>query len=341
MRSMHLALVCAVAWATVAVCSANLKFKILHFNDFHARIEPDSEGHGHCFSHHQDEGRCHGGMARMKTLIDEERKDDLPMYILNAGDDFVGTEWNTQYKGKANAHFMKKLGITAMTLGNHEFDWGPDVLLDFVKSIDYPVISSNFKANGHPLGEFVKDYITIDVNGTKVGICGPSTQYTNTGSKPWPGEMTKWFPAAKRCVWRLRHREKAKIVIVLTHVGFDGDQKIARHIGGVDLVIGGHTHAFLYSGTAPLLSKKAGTRDWPVGEYPTWVESRVKPGTKVPVVQAKAFGRYVGRIVMEFDKKGNLLEFDGYPMLMGDEDSERPVAMDGDIEKEVKEWRKW
>lgn len=59
-------------------------------------------------------GRCHGGIARMKTVIDRERSEGLRTLVLNAGDDFVGTIWNTRFKGRANSHFMKKLGITAM-----------------------------------------------------------------------------------------------------------------------------------------------------------------------------------------------------------------------------------
>lgn len=55
----------------------------------------------------------------MKTVIDNERSEGMPTLVLNAGDDFVGTEWNTRYKGKANAHFMSKLGITAM-VGSYE-----------------------------------------------------------------------------------------------------------------------------------------------------------------------------------------------------------------------------
>lgn len=90
-----------------------------------------------------------------------------------------------------------------------------------MKSVDYPIISSNFKANGHPLGAYVKNYITLDVDGMKVGICGPSTLYTNTGSRPYPTEMTDWLSAARNCVKQLKEQEGAKIIIAMTHVGYD------------------------------------------------------------------------------------------------------------------------
>jgi len=57
----------------------------------------------------------------MKALIDQERAKGLPVLVLNAGDDFIGTEWDNRYQGKATAHFMNQLGITAMVSRNLVF----------------------------------------------------------------------------------------------------------------------------------------------------------------------------------------------------------------------------
>ena len=104
----------ALAALAATGVEAYTKFVILHFNDFHARIDPDSEGHGYCFHGDANVGRCHGGIARMKTIIQRERAKGVPVIVLNAGDNFVGTEWDNRYQGSATAHFMNQLGITAM-----------------------------------------------------------------------------------------------------------------------------------------------------------------------------------------------------------------------------------
>lgn len=78
-----------------------------------------------------------------------------------------------------------------------------------------------------------------------------------------------------------------------------------------------------------------GTRDTPVATYPLWVKAN--SGRSIPVVQAKAFGRYIGRLVLEFDDEGNLVDLEGWPILMGDWASEKVVPMDSAIQSEVKE----
>jgi hypothetical protein len=59
-------------------------------------------------------GRCGGGIARMKTLVDRERRADPSLLLLNAGDDFIGTVWDHKYGSKAAAHFQSRLQPDAM-----------------------------------------------------------------------------------------------------------------------------------------------------------------------------------------------------------------------------------
>lgn len=80
-------------------------------------------------------------------------------------------------------------------------------------------------------------------------------------------------------------KEGVNIVIALGHSGYDKDQEIARDCPLVDIVVGAHSHSFLYTGTPP-------DTDFVEGPYPTVVEQ--KSGKKVPVVQASAFSKYMG-----------------------------------------------
>lgn len=79
-----------------------------------------------------------------------------------------------------------------------------------------------------------------------------------------------------------------KIIIALGHSGYEKDQEIARNCPLVDVVVGGHSHSFLYTGTPPPESEDV------AGPYPTVVEQQ--SGKKVPVVQAFKFSKYIGKL---------------------------------------------
>lgn len=78
-----------------------------------------------------------------------------------------------------------------------------------------------------------------------------------------------------------------EIIIALGHSGYDKDKEIARDCPLVDVVVGAHSHSFLYTGTPPDM-------DFVEGPYPTVIEQ--KSGKKVPVVQASAFSKYIGKL---------------------------------------------
>jgi len=154
--------------------------------------------------------------------------------------------------------------------------------------------------------------------------------------------MSDDYSAADACVAGLKS-EGAKIVILLTHVGFGGDKELAGRVPEVDIVIGGHSHVFLYDGTPPALSHGHGSthRDHVDSSYPTWVDSWSAPGKKVPVLQAKAFSRYIGKVEVEFDSEGNLVGLHGHPILLGDTSSDVQVTPDQGVVDQIKQWRNW
>ena len=98
------------------------------------------------------------------------------------------------------------------------------------------------------------------------------------------------------------------ILIALGHSGYEVDQAIAAGVPDIDLVVGGHSHSFLYSGAAPSVEK-------PSGPYPTLVR---QPGTRrvVPVVQAYAYTKYLGVFKLQFDEDGEVVGWEGEPKLL-------------------------
>ncbi|MEM7189668.1 MAG: metallophosphoesterase, partial [Pseudomonadota bacterium] len=133
---MRLALFAAVL-ALPAMAQAET-LTILHTNDVHSRIEPISKYNSGCRPGDNDEGKCFGGAARMATAVRAARADAHNSILVDGGDQFQGSLYYTFYKGKAAAEMMNAIGYDAMTVGNHEFDDGPEVLRGFMDALDFP-----------------------------------------------------------------------------------------------------------------------------------------------------------------------------------------------------------
>jgi len=99
------------------------------------------------------------------------------------------------------------------------------------------------------------------------------------------------------------HSEGVRVIIALGHSGYEVDLELARLVGRLDLVVGGHSHTFLYT-PANATDIPA---DAPGGPYPTYVKNEEFSGKVIPVVQAKAFTKYLGELKLRFDNKGDLL----------------------------------
>jgi 5'-nucleotidase len=107
----------------------------------------------------------------------------------------------------------------------------------------------------------------------------------------------------------LREKHGVNIIIVLSHCGLDVDREIAQYGGtDIDIIVGGHTHTFLFSGPNP-----PGT-DTPQDNYPV-VETQ-KSGHRVLIVQASAFTKYLGDITLYFDDNGIIQHYEGEPIYL-------------------------
>ena len=104
--------------------------------------------------------------------------------------------------------------------------------------------------------------------------------------------------------------EGVDIIIAVGHSGYRKDKELAAKVPDLDMVIGGHSHSFLYPE-----SKRWPSREKPVGPYPT-VVVQPKTGRKVPVVQAYAFTKYLGYLELEFDDQGEVVSMSGDPILL-------------------------
>ncbi|KAF4092161.1 hypothetical protein AMELA_G00017720 [Ameiurus melas] len=314
-----LLLLCA-SWRLVA---ADWELTLLHTNDVHARVEETNKDSGKC-----TKGGCFAGVARRYTKIKEIRRSVQNVLLLDAGDQFQGTVWFNYYKGSEAAHFMNKLGYDAMALGNHEFDNGVDGLKPFLQQVNCTVLSANIKAT-NPVASQISGlyfpYKIINVGSEKVGIVGYTSRETPALS------MTGPYLNFEDEVTVLQH-EVNKLttlgvnkIIALGHSGFETDKEIAKKVRGVDVVIGGHSNTFLFTGDPP-------STEVPAGRYPLFVQS--EDGRSVPVVQAYAFGKYLGYLNVTFDSEGKVLKAVGNPILLNSS-----IPEDPDIKADVDSWK--
>lgn len=315
----------AVVWCVFFVVPVSgFDLTLLHTNDVHARIEQFNRYGTNCSDDNAASGKCFGGVARRKTKVREIRASHENVLLLDAGDHFLGTLWFNYYKGQAASHFMREIGYDAMCLGNHEFDLGVDGLVAFLDNVTFPVVSVNTDVTEEPLlhNKFASSH-EFTMSGEKVGVIGFITQETayisNAGQTVHFADVLTSIEAE---VTRLTNSGVNKI-IALGHAGYAMDQQVAQ-IEGVDVVVGGHTNTFLYTGLDP-------SSEVAEGAYPTVVHRST--GSQCLVVQAFTWGKYLGYLNLTFDAQGHVTNYSGNPVLL-----DNTVTQDPDLLSQVQEW---
>lgn len=263
----------------------------LHLNDTHANLD---------------------NVAKRVAVVKEKREENPETIVVDAGDVFSGTLYFNEFKGQADVAFMNLMQVDVMTFGNHEFDLGASkeghrALVDFIKAAQFPFVSSNVDFSKDPIfkGLFntkikknAKDSqiytgIVKEVEGEKIGFFGLTTEETATISNPGSITFQNYIKQAQKMVDEFEKMGVNKVVAV-THIGFDdnaaidNDQQLAKHVDGIDVIIGGHSHTKL--------------------EQPVVVEEGKEPTV---IVQGYQYGDYVGSLDVSFDKNGVVSKYEG------------------------------
>ena len=278
---------------------------IIHTNDVHDRVEPVTAFNNTCRARDREKKRCFGGYARLMTLVHDLRAKATNPLVLSGGDQFQGSLFYRTHKGTLAAKAMNLIGYDATAVGNHEFDDGPKTLARFVRTVRFPVVSTNIDATADPhLKGLIKPIVVLTVGGQRIGIVGYTIEDTAILSKP--GGKVRFaraeavLPAA---IARLNAQGIDKIVAV-SHAGFFRDKRVAAAVDGIDVIVGGHSNTLLGNGVR-------GAR----GPYPVVVRS--PSGAPVLVVQAAAYSRFVARLAVEFDAKGVAKRWSGNAIPVG------------------------
>ncbi|NML72613.1 LysM peptidoglycan-binding domain-containing protein [Rhizobium sp. S-51] len=285
---------------------ADFELNILHINDFHSRIEAINKFDSTCSPEEAGKNECFGGVARMKTAIDARRGElkDTNLLVLDAGDQFQGSLFYTTYKSAPIAEFMNGIGFDAMAIGNHEFDDGPEELARFIDALKFPMISGNVLAGlNTPIADKYKPYIIKEFGADKVAVV--SVLATDTDETSSPGDDVLFIDEISYLKDAVKEIEAAGVnkIVLLSHVGYTVDQRIAAAVDGIDVIVGGHSHTLLSS-----------TDEKAAGPYPTLVKN--PSGKDVPIVTAYAYSKYLGDLKVVFDDAGAVKSAEGAPKLL-------------------------
>jgi len=317
MLRISLVFLAVLVFLSTAVAQESFRLTIMHTNDTHTYHEPDADGNG--------------GVAIMKTVIDQIRAEAPNSLLLDAGDRFTGTLFHSRYLGADNAQIMNLLGFDAMTLGNHEFDNGEQVLADFIDSVNFPIVAANIEVPAtSPLNGRILPYVVIDVNGQPVGIIGFTTPETRFLARV-SADTTFQEDAVEvvQSIVDALTAEGVNKIILLAHLSYRSQLELASQVTGVDVMIGGDSETLLSN-----IYAAAGGRYNAVveGPYPTVVMS--PNGEPVLVVQAFRHNRYLGRLDVTFNADGVATRWNGDNILMS-----RYIPADPEVQALLEELR--
>lgn len=234
---LKLAIIGTALCSTIPVFAAQTTVKILHTNDTHSNVK--------------DDGKSIIGFAKLATFVETE-KTNGNVLMLDAGDMFQGLPFANIEKGHSIVEIVNQVGYDAMTIGNHEFDFGADNLMSIMNKLNYPVIAANVLKGEE---QAVQPYIVKEFDDVKVGVFGMATP--ETAFKTHPDNVVGYtfadiIETADATVKTLKETEKVDVVVMLSHLGLEeGDYTsdlVAKGVEGIDVIVDGHSHTTLPEG---------------------------------------------------------------------------------------------
>lgn len=212
---------------------------VLHTNDTHSHIDPQRGS--------EDAGQM--GVIERAAFVDSVRRADgcKNVLYLDAGDFDQGSSYFTILKGDLEARLLRSMGVDAVALGNHEFDNGVDELARRMRIYGGDVLCANYDFSDNALRDIVKPYAIYKRGGFKIGVIGVLADVASVVDVNIAKDLHYQDPVEPVTKWAkyLRDEKKCDLVLVLSHLGLDGDLYLARNSRGLDAIVGGHSHTNL------------------------------------------------------------------------------------------------
>ena len=233
--------------------------RIVHTNDFHHRLD----------------GR---GIEALRAALREPGAP--PTLYLDAGDAVKAGNVGVSPLGEPTLRALTGLGCAAMTLGNREFHVSRPVFARKIADAGFPVLCANLRSKAPGGSVPTVASVVCEVGGVKVGVFGLTVpMVTERMGARHLSDFLFDEPVSVARAMVAELRERAEVVILLSHLGLRTDEKVAESVEGIDLIVGGHSHVVL--------------------EEPKWVG-------RTPIVQAGCHARWYGEVFLTVKSCGAL-----------------------------------
>lgn len=295
--------------------ASNFRLTILHNNDGESQLVNLGSGL-----------EDYGGVAQFSAVVQREKRVaassegstmNSGVIMVSSGDNFLaGPEFTVGMRAGIfyDALAMDLIGYDAIALGNHDFDFGPDVLADFIKQVSPsrpPFLSSNLDFSGEPVlrdlmdqGRIAKSVVILE-NGERIGIIGATTPLLKSISSPRRVRIIANLAGAVQDEVNRLEASGVNKIILLSHLqDIEGEIALVGEIQGVDVVVAGGGNELL-ANECDLLTPSG---DDAFGPYPIMATDR--EGAGVPVVTTPGQYSYLGKLVVTFNASGDVLGFD-------------------------------
>ena len=221
------------------------KLVILHTNDTHSHIDPHPANH--------NKYPNQGGILARAGLIEQYRRENEHVLLLDSGDFFQGTPYFNRYHGVLEMKLMSALQYDVATLGNHDFDIGIDGFLNAKKHASFKFVNANYDFTNTALNGQIDPYHIIEKGPFRVGIFGLGVELNGlVPAANYAGmQINDPYKSAQEIVLELQN-QKCNYIVCLSHLGYEykdeqipSDVRLAQEVSGIDIILGGHTHTFL------------------------------------------------------------------------------------------------
>ncbi|HEM2821793.1 bifunctional metallophosphatase/5'-nucleotidase [Streptococcus suis] len=205
---------------------------ILHTNDMHSYME---------------------NFPKKAQLIADIRarneKEGVPTFVFDSGDLFSGNIFFNMYRGVKEIELMNQVGCQAMTLGNHEFDHGDELLSRLDDYAQFPIVSSNLRYRDEEAADELvplEDVLEFEMNGQSLHVLGLTTLETQEVASPSENVIFEDHKQSlRRVVDQVLAKDPRAHLVLLSHLGYDEDVHLAKDFPELNVILGGHTHTIL------------------------------------------------------------------------------------------------
>ena len=219
-----------------------------------------------------------GGYAKLASVVRQEKVGEKHSFLVHAGDAYSPSLLSSMDKGKSAVEMMNAVGVDYMVLGNHEWDFGPEITRERVWESNFPVFASNARdKDGLPIDGTVRTAM-VNVGPFRVGIMGLITPQTRILASPGSDRFLPVIDTAAALSKELKG-QGANLIVALAHLDYVQDMELLQS-GLVDVLLSGHDHYHISFDNGKAIWMDAGEDAEKVGVVDVHMKSYMKRGKK-------------------------------------------------------------